>query len=422
MSMNTGKSIRRTQAGVATLAITMLLLFAISLAALFANRSLIFQQRASANQIRAAKAFEAAESGLEWATAMLNEPRGIDSLCRPKPSSTPFRTKYVPMDDELALQIVPNSHPACRFRGTSLACSCPDSGTNPDLIAGDEDGASFAISFEAVATDPDSSRVISAGCTSISADCIPGADTGPADAIAHSSVILKLRPLLRVLPGAALTAGGSVSLSGSTVLRNVDRLTAGILVEAGGDVLVGDSVQLASLPGSPAINALAANESSLGRLNRESDDGESFFNAFFAMPIGHYRATTMVRTVSDATAGARGQALLTAYQQGYDAFYVDGDLVFESPSIGSTSRPLLLVSSRAIACSQACTVHGLIYSDSTLTDRDAGTGVQVRGAVIARGDHRQSTGDSVSYDPATLSRLRQQAAIFVRVPGSWRDF
>ena len=42
----------RAQHGVAALVVTMLLLFAMLLAAVFANRHLLFEQRSSANQLR----------------------------------------------------------------------------------------------------------------------------------------------------------------------------------------------------------------------------------------------------------------------------------------------------------------------------------------------------------------------------------
>ncbi len=60
----------------------LLLFFIISLVAAYAGRSLIFEQRTSANQYRATQAFEAAEAGLEWALAMLNGGR-ISATCLP---------------------------------------------------------------------------------------------------------------------------------------------------------------------------------------------------------------------------------------------------------------------------------------------------------------------------------------------------
>ncbi|HET7864566.1 MAG TPA: PilX N-terminal domain-containing pilus assembly protein, partial [Burkholderiaceae bacterium] len=69
--------------GASSLAIIMVWLVAASLVVLYANRALIFEQRASANQARSAQAFEAAEAGIEWALAVLSHPGPVDSQCQP---------------------------------------------------------------------------------------------------------------------------------------------------------------------------------------------------------------------------------------------------------------------------------------------------------------------------------------------------
>jgi Tfp pilus assembly protein PilX len=53
------------QQGAATLVISLVLLFGMTVAAFFANRGLIFEQKTSANQYRSTRAFEMAEAGLE---------------------------------------------------------------------------------------------------------------------------------------------------------------------------------------------------------------------------------------------------------------------------------------------------------------------------------------------------------------------
>src|SRR5204863_4630048 len=73
-------SIRR-QRGAAALITTLMLFFVMTLVAAFANRNHIFEQRASANQVRATQALEAADAGAEWAIAMLNSTQPIDDRC-----------------------------------------------------------------------------------------------------------------------------------------------------------------------------------------------------------------------------------------------------------------------------------------------------------------------------------------------------
>ncbi len=82
----------RTQRGAASLAVTLLLLFSVTLAVFFANRSLIFEQKTSANQLRATVAFEAAEAGLEWAIAQINDPPVLQAAPSCAPATSNFST------------------------------------------------------------------------------------------------------------------------------------------------------------------------------------------------------------------------------------------------------------------------------------------------------------------------------------------
>jgi Tfp pilus assembly protein PilX len=69
-----GSRIPRQQ-GAAALAVTLVLLFITTLVAAYAHRNHLFELSASTNQYRATQAFEAAEAGLEWTIALLNDPR-----------------------------------------------------------------------------------------------------------------------------------------------------------------------------------------------------------------------------------------------------------------------------------------------------------------------------------------------------------
>jgi hypothetical protein len=78
-----------------------MLLVVAALAAAYASRNLVFEQRTAANQVRATQAFEAAEGSLEWALAMLHAGR-LDAACMPladpdAPGAT-FRDRRLAID------------------------------------------------------------------------------------------------------------------------------------------------------------------------------------------------------------------------------------------------------------------------------------------------------------------------------------
>ena len=163
------------------LAMAMLFLFGTTLIMLYLNRSMLFEQKTSANQMRATSAFEMAEAGIEWATGMLNNGAYIRaSDCAPLPAShRSFRQKYVQTSFYAATpspNFLPTQHalPGCQMTGTTLSCQCPDipsSGNASASFGGNAPG--FTVAFAAVpdptsstgANDTMSVQVTSTGCT-----------------------------------------------------------------------------------------------------------------------------------------------------------------------------------------------------------------------------------------------------------------
>lgn len=412
------RSGRQRQAGAAALAFAVLLLFIMAMVAFHVHGALLFEQKTSANQYRATRAFEMAEAGIEWATAMLNDPRPIDARCLPVAMGTSFRAKYLPEDAGFAYAPATDARPACRVTGEDLVCSCPEPGANPALGAPND--PSFAVHFDAIATEAAGILVTSLGCTSQGSQCVPGSSHGPADADARVRLVLKRKPLLRVIASAALTAGGSVTITGPVELANAAAAGAGAVIEAGGPITVGVAATVHTVAGSPHVNAIAPDDPALHSLDPVSD-GEAMFAAFFGTTTERFGTASMVRRISGDSPAERGSALQAAHAQGFSAFEIDGDVLFDSAGAGTAALPVLIVSRHRVECSARCPVHGLLYVD--LPQRDAGDMelLDVKGAVVTRGDHAQAAGGSIAYDLPTLQALRRRTGAMVRVPGSWHD-
>lgn len=174
----------RHQRGAVTLAITLALLAAMLITLWAANRHLLLEWRQSINQAHAASAFEAAEAGLEWATAMLNDGTRIGNDCRPSPLATQsFREQQL---DTALSSFAPRAlSPACMRAAAGWNCSC--TGAAAAAGAGDP---SFSLRFEAGA---------SAGQLRLTA-------TGSQrDASARHTAVVELQPALPHPPAAALT-------------------------------------------------------------------------------------------------------------------------------------------------------------------------------------------------------------------------
>jgi hypothetical protein len=67
-------------------------------------------------------------------------------------------------------------------------------------------------------------------------------------------------------------------------------------------------------------------------------------------------------------------------------------------------------------------VFGVFYSAAMTWDNTGGGSGLLQGAAIAEGNYTGNGTPDYFYDSRVLGRLRFDAASFVRIPGSWRDF
>jgi len=418
----------RQQRGAATLVITLVLLFTMSLVVAYTNRNLLYEQKASANQYRSTQAFEAAEAGLEWALALINsnERLGPDCLPSSDAGSASFRERYLEYvaatgsytprtwndaGASVALQ------PGCVRTDTGWACSCP-SGGNPSLAAPVGAGAYPAFALHFVAADRAGMvHVVATGCDRVVAACIPGAAAGKGDAMARLQVSLGLLPALAKPPQAALTALAGVTASGELRLSNTDSEGAGITVKAGGGIAM-PLAHLSTLPGVPVAASLAGNDASLASLG-----GDAMFSYFLGLDKVRWQQQPGVHSLACPDSCESALELALGPDLTNPLVWVTNDLRLGGARvIGSPEHPVLLVVEGQVQLSAGVVIHGLIYSLAARWDTTGSSSAQVHGAVISNGEVVGDGRPEVFYDPAVLKLLHDNAGSFTRVPGSWRDF
>jgi hypothetical protein len=294
----------------------MVLFFLVAMVAAYTNRSLIFDQRTSSNQLRATEAFEAAEAGVEWTLAQLNS--GLtDNSCRPSTTEDndahrTFRDRYLritsTVEPGLPTSGLPDGFVEARTNtnNTPIRIRCVFNGGDPDAIAwnctcgqsdvaidpparpaGNQPAPAFTTSFaENTAGGVDRSklpltvvRIISVGCSQTSA-CFR--DRPAADASSSVSAIfahVALRPALRTQPSSALTVGGNVNalpaggFAGGASVRLINdpqvairanrvAVSNGFTVVAGGTVATAN-LDAISMPGTPGLASVAQNDATL---------------------------------------------------------------------------------------------------------------------------------------------------------------
>ncbi len=406
--------------GVAALSLTWLLLLAALLAAGYAQRGLVAEQRASANQYRAARAHAAAEAGIEWALAQLNDTRRLGSDCRASTGAgaKTFRERYLRQDPATAtyhatswldVDIARPLMPSCMRAAGAWECSCPSDGAS-DLIADEAATAAFALQLQGD-TQPGIVRLVSIGCNTL--PCTVDATAG--DAGSRIEAAIALLPALRSAPAAALTTRGSIDADDAAFgAHNPDPLSGAVALHAGGSIHA-SRARLTSAAGAVSAGRTVGHDAALAGL-----DTRRYFASWFGLSWGLWLRQPVVRQL--ACDGDCAAELARAIEAGAAQIGVDGDLLIEGPvTLGSAERPVVIVASGAVQLRGAVALTGLLYAGE-LGWNGAGTGARLRGAAISAGGYSGNGNPDLIYDPAVLGRLLRASGGLVRVPGSWRDF
>jgi PilX N-terminal len=415
------------QRGAAALIVTMVLFFAMLLAAAFVNRNLVFEQRTATNQYRSTQAFEAAEAGLEWAQAQLNSPArvGADCLASADPAAPTFRERFLSRSST-ASGFVGNTwnngavatplQASCVRTDAGWACSCPAQG-NPSLAAPAGTGLhpAFTLQF-AAGGKPGIVKVVSRGCTSLAGACVPGA-ASTTDATARVEVALGLLPALGTPPAAALTARGRVNTTAALGVHNPDAASGGLALHAGGGVNA-PLIRVTPPAGSSTADAWVGNDTALTAMTPER-----FFTSYFGLDKAGWKNQPTVRTLN--CGGNCTAALAEAVNSvgGSPMVWVSGDLVVDGPlALGTAEHPVLLVVEGNAQFNGAVRLNGVLYSTTMSWNNTATPGALLRGALVTEGDMQGNGAPDIYYDAATLAALKGSGGSFARVSGSWRDF
>ena len=418
---------RADQRGAAALFVTALLCLAMLLAVAFANRNLVVGEVASARAYRSTQAFEAAEAGLAWAQAKLNDPARIGEDCEPSADvhAASARDRWLQIDGVTgAIAPVTWSNAglettlraACVEAGAGWSCSCPANGAParpPQAI--DATAAAFEIEFFA-GSRPGLVRVVAMGCTRGDLGCAAAAP-GPNDATARSEALLSLLPALRSAPVAALGVRGNVDAGVAAIGVHHLQADGGRLAMHAGGTVVADALRLGVPAGSSLAGALVSGDAELAALS-----ADRFFARHFGMDAATWAAQPAVRTVTCGAAVDCAPAVESAIAAGARLLVVAGDARFAGPArFGEADDPVALVVHGNAAISGAVAIHGVVAVASMRWD-DAAIGEGfVRGTTLVGGDYAGSGAPDFTHDGAVLARLMRRGS-FVRVGGSWKDF
>jgi len=408
--------------GGATLIVTLILFVVMTLIAAFANRNHLFELRASANQYRSTKAFEAAETALEWATAMLNNPRPLNDKCEEDANATmSFRERYLAPDARTGtlrpVVFTHAGHPvalraACVKAAGGWNCACPRASQPALAVTGDTaDRPAFIVEF-AQDAQGGALRVIGTGCTSLAGPCMPGGGK-PADSTAQVQMTLGVLPAIATPPIAPLTARDGIDAGTASLgLHNAEASSGGVTVHAGRTVVAANA-RFTTAPGASTETSVVENDFQLNAL-----PADRFFVSFFGMAKSGWKQQPGVMQIR--CDGNCNDALSAAIATGYRMIWIDGDVELAgSAEFGTRGRPVAIVSTGVMRLSGPVQLHGVVYATSLSW---AGAGGRLRGAAISESTYTGDGTPDLVYDTAVLDTLKTTAGSFARLPGSWKDF
>jgi len=415
---------RQRERGAAALLVVVVLFFILAMVTAYAGRNLIFEQRTSINNQRAAQAFEAAESGLDMSIGLLGGGR-VDDACTSTPDVTQktFRQRHLTQDASgnfMTPGALANLRPTCMLLPDGARCSCPVAGLPSLIVPVGGLAPTFQVRFETIA-QPGVVRAVSRGCNSIGSQCYVAPGVDASDAVAEVSVLLGLNSALATPPNAALTVRNALNLTGSApTIVNADVPSRGTTIDAGGLITNDGAVRLSGLPGTPGSASVIASDTSLSSL-----DGDRMFVSLFGMDRDTYR--TQPAAVQVPCAGSCTTAINTAVSQNPGrVIWVQGSATIDSAQVwGTTAQPVMLVVQGNLTVSDNLQLVGVLYlhgGAGTNTWTTTGGSTLIQGAVVGEGNLTVAGNPTVVFNPTVLRTINLTQGSMVRIPGSWRDF
>ena len=422
------RSIQALPRGIAALTVVMILFFILAMAAAYTNRTLIVEQRSTTNALHSAQAIDATEAATEWAIAQINGGR-VTSTCSSSAvaADASVRTRYIELKDDFSY-INPDKTPgasatpmACVSNRGSWECSCPALGSKPSVApTADGSGQAFWVVFDVGLGGPGILSVLAQGCSNLGTDLTANCATAPdlsgsiatVDAVKVSNTQVGLVRALPFAPTATLTAGTTVTvLAGKTLwVVNPDANT-GLTIHSGGAVTAG-TLKLAVAAGTPGDGKLESD----GVLAARAAAGGRQFESIFGMDASNYKrqpATVMVDCAAGCTSADLADAVSRHPGQ---VLWIAGDLNLNSDAtLGSTTQPMIMVSTGTVTLSKAINFYGFLYADSVVWAAGADASV-FRGALVSASSFVANANATLIYDAAMIRIINGSYGSFVRAP------
>lgn len=393
------------QRGMATLLVSVILLFLATILIITVSRTTLMEQRMAANEIRSRKAFEAAQAGIDRAmVTMLTT--GVDAdnnnvadagpsaqlWASPETSGSRYFVSFCQPGIALPANVCDTiAAPVCTsvtpvFFNTPLVVSCgwSDDGIGRKLVQ-------QAVGTVGGAASAPTNPLISKGAVNVG---------GSANVVNYFNN-------LSIWAGGSLTSIGN---SGKSFVRNPTVAPPSPeTVPPGPPNSCTTSTDYVCLTDKNTTGPdVIANDPTLANLTNAQ-----MFTNFTGQPdLATYEALVADRVI------AANQANTLTGKMG-EAIVVNGDTTLPNSTIGSRDRPVVLIVNGNLDLQGTPTVYGLVYITGNVT---GGGNVTVQGSMVVQGVVQPTGSLDIIYDPLATTRAANNTGRRGWIPGSWRDW
>ena len=370
--------------------ITLMMLFSLTMIAVFAAKTSVTEIQVAANEYRTKQAQEAAQAGLEQGQVEIME------------LQTTNTGGLLQLD-----QIDGNTNPALGFVDMNPTANFFRVNGTPGVLS---NGSRYILTYENVdrdggvfdpARDNYLIRITSVGLSDDNA------------ARRQIQQLMMLVPWLANAPEAALTAKDLVDIGGNVAVTN---MITDLAVHAGGAYSRSGSASTETTNGSNQASDVIQNDASLAGMTND----QFFFN-FFGQTKSAMKAQATQISCDNCNGDLNG---------------LTGQMIWVNPStpgstpqvnsnsvIGSTTQPVVLIiegGASGFHLNGTADIYGIVYVIGDW-DNSGGGNATITGAAVAEGDFQSTGTPNPTYDEQVLNRLNALGR-FARIPGSWKDF
>lgn len=395
---------KNRQGGSATLVMSLVLLMLITMVSIYTSRTVLLEQKISANDFRERQAFEAAESGLTAAMAYLGSPGGFDKNNDDVIDPGVFDSNADGVGDSTSVTYADNSSVTVTVDGAFPSFTLLSVGVSDDLTA---------------------TRTVRSLAATV--DTLPNVPSNP------------------------LTTRGSVVINGSATVHNPEghsTIWSGNDVELGGNNSTSTNVADPADPNYPSCmdtsmtcgTTRSSNKVAIGLDVIEYDSSlgnltpAQMFENFFGTSMANYRESRVSLEVMAANANNLAS---NAGSPGIDlgvgeVIWIEGDASLSQITVGcevsvtgsnvcpsASMNPSIVIVNGNLETSGTPHFYGLVY---IIGDMAMSSSTSVMGAAIVGGDTTSTSGSlDVWYNSDVLNQVRDNGPL-AGAPGSWHDW